>query len=42
VSTLEWRAAVFDRLPESLRLDLVGTAPFPRGIVVQVYQPQRG
>jgi dihydrofolate reductase len=34
--------ALFDQLPESRHLDLVDTRPFPSGIVVQVYRPQRG
>ncbi len=34
--------ALFDQLPESRHLELVETEPFPSGIVVQVYRPQRG
>ena len=34
--------ALFDRLPQSRHLDLVQTTPFPSGVVVQVYRPQRG
>ena len=34
--------ALFDQLPESRHLKLVDTTPFPSGVVVQVYQPQRG
>lgn len=34
--------ALFDQLPESRHLELVETTPFPSGIVVQVYRPQRG
>ncbi|MEV5960637.1 dihydrofolate reductase family protein [Kribbella sp. NPDC051952] len=33
--------ALFDQLPESRHLDLVETMPFPSGIVVQIYRPQR-
>jgi dihydrofolate reductase len=32
--------ALFDQLPESRRLDLVETAPFPSGVVVHVYRSQ--
>jgi dihydrofolate reductase len=34
--------ARFNQLPESRHLDLVEATPFPSGIVVQVYRPQRG
>jgi dihydrofolate reductase len=34
--------ALFDQLPEARHLELVETTPFPSGIVVQVYRPQRG
>jgi dihydrofolate reductase len=34
--------ALFDRVPASRRLELVETTPFPSGVVVQVYRPQRG
>jgi dihydrofolate reductase len=34
--------ALFNQLPESRHLDLVEATPFPSGIVVQVYRPQRG
>jgi dihydrofolate reductase len=34
--------ALFDRLPNSRHLVLVGATPFPCGVVVQVYRPQRG
>jgi len=33
--------ALFDQLPEARHLELVETTPFPSGIVVQVYRPQR-
>jgi dihydrofolate reductase len=32
--------ALFDQLPESRHLDLVGATPFPNGVVVQVYRPR--
>jgi dihydrofolate reductase len=32
--------ALFDQLPASRHLDLVETAPFPNGVVVQIYRPQ--
>jgi dihydrofolate reductase len=32
---------LFDQLPESRHLDLVEATPFPSGIVVQIYRPQR-
>jgi dihydrofolate reductase len=34
--------ALFAQLPESRRLDLVEATPFPSGIVVHIYRPQRG
>jgi dihydrofolate reductase len=34
--------ALFEQLPESRHLDLVEATPFPSGIVVQIYRPQRG
>lgn len=34
--------ALFNQLPQSRHLDLVEATPFPSGIVVQVYRPQRG
>ncbi|MCU6481257.1 dihydrofolate reductase family protein [Arthrobacter sp. A2-55] len=34
--------ALFDRLSESRHLELVGSTPFPSGVVVQVYRPLRG
>lgn len=34
--------ALFDQLPEARHLELVGTTPFPSGVVVQIYRPQRG
>jgi dihydrofolate reductase len=33
--------ALFDQLPQSRHLDLVETTPFPNGVVVHVYRPQR-
>ncbi|MGW6195066.1 dihydrofolate reductase family protein [Kribbella sp. NPDC055110] len=33
--------ALFDQLPESRHLDLVEATPFPSGIVVHIYRPQR-
>src|SRR5215203_1730047 len=33
--------ALFDQLPESRHLDLMEATPFPSGIVVQIYRPQR-
>lgn len=33
--------ALFDQLPESRHLDLVDATPFPSGIVVHIYRPQR-
>jgi dihydrofolate reductase len=33
--------ALFDQLPESRHVDLVETTPFPNGVVVNVYRPQR-
>jgi dihydrofolate reductase len=32
---------LFDQLPESRHLDLIEATPFPSGIVVQIYRPQR-
>ncbi|TDO46075.1 dihydrofolate reductase [Kribbella sp. VKM Ac-2571] len=32
---------LFDQLPESRHLDLVEATPYPSGIVVQIYRPQR-
>lgn len=32
---------LFDQLPQPRHLDLVGSTPFPSGVVVQVYRPQR-
>ena len=33
---------LFDQLPDSRRLELVEAVPFPSGIVVHTYRPQRG
>ena len=33
--------ALFEQLPESRHLELVEATPFPSGIVVQIYRPQR-
>ena len=33
--------ALFEQLPESRHLDLMEATPFPSGIVVQIYRPQR-
>jgi hypothetical protein len=33
---------LFDQLPSSRHLQLVEPMPFPSGILVQVYRPQRG
>lgn len=33
---------LFDQLPEARQLRHVETTPFPSGVVVQVYRPQRG
>ena len=33
--------ALFAQLPESRHLNLVQAIPFPSGIVVHIYQPQR-
>jgi dihydrofolate reductase len=34
--------ALFDRLPQSRHLGLVDSTPFPNGVVVHTYRPQRG
>jgi dihydrofolate reductase len=34
--------ALFAQLPESRHLNLVEATPFPSGVVVHIYQPQRG
>ena len=34
--------ALFDRLPESRHLEFVETTPFPSGVIVRIYRPQRG
>ncbi len=33
--------ALFEQLPESRHLDLLEATPFPSGIIVQIYRPQR-
>jgi hypothetical protein len=33
--------ALFEQLPESRHLELGEATPFPSGIVVQIYRPQR-
>jgi dihydrofolate reductase len=33
--------ALFEQLPEARTLELVESTPFPSGVVVQVYRPQR-
>jgi len=33
---------LFDQLPESRHLELVSATPYPGGVVVQIYRPQRG